>query len=1018
MAGRIRTYTSQEQARSAGFLRANASPEAFGASIGRAVQGLGSALGGIGGALSAKAQKAETQARQRERAEAQITLAEMTGNSAVKFQEFQSAAEADGSGFTTEYLTWFDTTADEIIGNAKSDEQREQLELGLAKMRAVTQPRAIGWEATRAADYFKGKAQQGLDALTNTVLSDPSTYDLMWEQGDALVDSLPLKDPEVRENLRQGYRDGISQGYFQARSRQANTVEDVAALREELAQDKWKDRLTPSDYAAIQSDLRTTEVSIQKGERAAVKSRVDAVISRYEAGHEVSDAEVRDVFSQVAEHGDAATMDKFSTAMREREYSKVYKGKPREALVAEMEAGRQGRDTSVVIPQPARRVVDRFMNVHDLKDYQAAAIAGHLWHESGFDAANNTGDGGTAHGLAQWRGERFTRLKRFAAARGKSWTDFDTQLDYIMMEMQETPDGRLAYQRMQEATTLEEAVAAFMHFERPRGYSKKNPRAGLHFKERLARAEEAFRGGTPGNVAQFNAAERQLKAIDKGMNEDAVAFVMGDNPRFASEFDINTGEGIGARVQAMDEARQYYDNPDIGLLTKEEIDDISAGLEDANAATKGKYAATIVNELGAERAPEFFAELRDAEPQLFWAGNLLSKDRGATDTAMNILRGADYLKARDITAKKRFDEMDVDDERFPQDIATSLGAFPGELRHIQDAADHLYIHRTRNTGVFEAAAYRQAVVDVMGGVTVENVNGAPTVLPKGVDADMFERALDSLTDADLVERSVEGGAPVYINRVNADPIPLTADEVAEHGRFEAIGPDTYVVHVRDGYAADGNVLRGGATTIDQLRYKIRLDAEGVAELERRFVEDNASPLGAQRRQELMFEDIGEPIDPNKPIVPNEDGSLSTEQTITVKDGKTWVNVPTIVDGKKVSDAEAEDLYREGKNKSVGTFGTRRAAELSAEQRSAAIGNRIDNAFADAENEPTGLDRAAEARGFNSAKPARKPFDFKKAGIDLSPVIEAARRAIAAGVPRESVEERLKARDIDPKLLDE
>ena len=61
----------------------------------------------------------------------------------------------------------------------------------------------------------------------------------------------------------------------------------------------------------------------------------------------------------------------------------------------------------------------------------AMAVMVNMAHESGFrsDAVNASSG---AMGLSQWLGGRAEGLKTFAQAKGKDWTDIDTQLDYLV----------------------------------------------------------------------------------------------------------------------------------------------------------------------------------------------------------------------------------------------------------------------------------------------------------------------------------------------------------------------------------------------------------------------------------------------------------------------------------------------------------------------------------------------------------------------------------------------------------
>jgi hypothetical protein len=71
----------------------------------------------------------------------------------------------------------------------------------------------------------------------------------------------------------------------------------------------------------------------------------------------------------------------------------------------------------------------------------AAIAAGNVEQESGFDPTRpNVAEGGI--GLFQWNKERRAALRDFAAKRHALETDAGTQLDFMMKEFNETPEGR------------------------------------------------------------------------------------------------------------------------------------------------------------------------------------------------------------------------------------------------------------------------------------------------------------------------------------------------------------------------------------------------------------------------------------------------------------------------------------------------------------------------------------------------------------------------------------------------
>ncbi|MCI5075643.1 phage tail tip lysozyme [Oricola sp.] len=134
----------------------------------------------------------------------------------------------------------------------------------------------------------------------------------------------------------------------------------------------------------------------------------------------------------------------------------------------------------------AARIRDRLVRVHGFAPHAAQAVAGHAQAESA-GRPDASGDAGTAIGLFQWRGERARQLETYAASRGVNWKDTDTQIDFVVHELKTTE--RYAGLQLAGAADVESAVAAFMHFERPQGYSRADPRAGHNFAGRLAFAQ-------------------------------------------------------------------------------------------------------------------------------------------------------------------------------------------------------------------------------------------------------------------------------------------------------------------------------------------------------------------------------------------------------------------------------------------------------------------------------------------------------------------------------------------------
>lgn len=120
----------------------------------------------------------------------------------------------------------------------------------------------------------------------------------------------------------------------------------------------------------------------------------------------------------------------------------------------------------------------------------AAGVVGNLIQESGL-RTDAIGDNGTSGGLAQWHNERWEALKRFAAARGKDWTDLDTQIEFLAEEMRTSYAD--TYAKMQSAE-LPEIAGKIMTDE----YEIPDP-ASANYGQRIANARAAYEAMRSGN---------------------------------------------------------------------------------------------------------------------------------------------------------------------------------------------------------------------------------------------------------------------------------------------------------------------------------------------------------------------------------------------------------------------------------------------------------------------------------------------------------------------------------------
>lgn len=139
--------------------------------------------------------------------------------------------------------------------------------------------------------------------------------------------------------------------------------------------------------------------------------------------------------------------------------------------------------------------------------------------------------------------------------------------------------------------------------------------------------------------------------------------------------------------------------------------------------------------------------------------------------------------------------------------------------------------------------------------------------------------------------------------------------------------------------------------------------------------DKAAAQNAQPQYQAAMDAISQnqpynaPIDSSKVQIQNTDGTVSTEKTFTTQIGDAWFNIPSIVNGKQLPEAEALKQFQQGTNPAVGVFQNKREAEDAAQARSDNIGKMLDNAAASKDQAVTAQTQAQNDQITNAVTPA-------------------------------------------------
>ena len=163
---------------------------------------------------------------------------------------------------------------------------------------------------------------------------------------------------------------------------------------------------------------------------------------------------------------------------------------PKFDQVAAEVINRLEQEVEEVKPAPERGspeyIIDKLVN-GGLTKTAAIGVVANLKAESNLDPGIKQIGGGPGRGLAQWeKGGRYDtdpiNLNKFAAKKGTNWTDLDTQIDFILYEMDKHPEYKKVKEQLNKTDSVEKATLIFL---------KKYEKAGTpHTDKRLKYAEE------------------------------------------------------------------------------------------------------------------------------------------------------------------------------------------------------------------------------------------------------------------------------------------------------------------------------------------------------------------------------------------------------------------------------------------------------------------------------------------------------------------------------------------------
>jgi hypothetical protein len=325
----------------------------------------------------------------------------------------------------------------------------------------------------------------------------------------------------------------------------------------------------------------------------------------------------------------------------------------------------------------------RFFTSRGYSGAAAAGIVGNLVHESGLNpnarAVGDGADGSDSIGVGQHNGERGRALRQFAAERGQNWNDLQTQFEFIDHELNSSESAVGA--RLKAARTPEEAAAAFVGFERPKGWSAENPAGALGWSDRLAHTRRLAQGGV--GAADANviddaraaiSAKRSLVAQDPLLAAARSGIIPRVTPLDPNAAPDQLAGQLAERVAQADAVAGAYQRAPLYLRPDEKAA-VKGIMDQGGDRALGLIDSVIAGARG--RAPHVLAEIGGDAPELAHAG-MITLSTGDKSFARQV---AEAIKARAVTGGKP-------PAAAAEDVATKMRDIVGTALSGMDAAEY------------------------------------------------------------------------------------------------------------------------------------------------------------------------------------------------------------------------------------------------------------------------------------------------------------------------------------------
>ncbi|MFK8251781.1 phage tail tip lysozyme [Ancylobacter terrae] len=390
-------------------------------------------------------------------------------------------------------------------------------------------------------------------------------------------------------------------------------------------------------YASkITAELGAEEALRRQDLSIARKAATDAQAAM-QGGVRVSPETIDSLADQLSANGGQADAARLRAAAARADRLRDFGRQPLAQQVQQFE--------QLVPPSARERAAMEFYIAKGWSPAQAAGIVGNLVGESGRGLDPTLShDGGTGLGIAGWRDEapgqgRKTALEKFAQARGKPATDFETQLEFLHHEL--TTTEKAAGDKLRAATDPRAAAVAMLDFERPGGWKPGDPTGSNGYQNRqndAARLAGAKSGDTEPDLRFAKEAQSELaKSVARDWKKLSADLDAGVRPAPGALAALINGATLSGDSDLLEDIGERLDRYDAARSLERD----SLGAQQAAVSSAEQAGAAGVLPPGRSAWLRDFASVRDA--------TIAGLDRDPVGLGVDDLAGVQTLSGSPVT---------------------------------------------------------------------------------------------------------------------------------------------------------------------------------------------------------------------------------------------------------------------------------------------------------------------------------------------------------------------------------